>query len=258
MDLPGWQALRTELHPRGVEVVTVSLELSGPEVSRPYIEAARAEHPSLLDPTHQVGALFGVVNIPNVVWIDEDGTIVRPAEPGWPERRKPLPTEIGSAISGLGRATSAPVAPHDALSPAAILTSGQDREAYVDALRDWVRRGAASPYAMTPDEVVARSQPRPVTTSQAAAHFELAHHLWGAGHREPALHHFRESHRLQPDNWTYRRQAWSLVGNEREGGAYGRFAQGPARGQEEQWPFDSDFSSDLSQLGEGEYYPRTL
>ena len=29
-------------------------------------------------------ALFGVVNIPNVVWIDEDGVIVRPAEPGWP------------------------------------------------------------------------------------------------------------------------------------------------------------------------------
>ena len=31
-----------------------------------------------------MGELFGVVNIPNVVWIDEDGMIVRPAEPGWP------------------------------------------------------------------------------------------------------------------------------------------------------------------------------
>ena len=32
---------------------------------------------------HQMDALFGVVNIPNIVWIDEAGTIVRPAEPGW-------------------------------------------------------------------------------------------------------------------------------------------------------------------------------
>ncbi len=192
------------------------------------------------------------------MWIDEQGTIVRPAEPGWPGPRKPLPADIGAAIAGLGRARSAPATQADALSPGTILTSGQDREAYVDALRDWVQRGAGSPYALAPDEVVARSQPRPVAASAAAAHFELAHHLWPSGHREPALAHFRESHRLQPDNWTYRRQAWSLVGNEREGGAYGRFAQGPARGQEDAWPFDSDFSSDLSQLGEGEYYPKTL
>ena len=54
--------------------------MSGPEASRSYIEAAAPEHPSLLDPGHVVDALFGVVNIPNVVWIDEQGVIVRPAE----------------------------------------------------------------------------------------------------------------------------------------------------------------------------------
>ena len=54
------------------------------QIERPYIEAAAPEHPSLLDPTHQMDSLFGVVNIPNVIWIDEDGVIVRPAEPGWP------------------------------------------------------------------------------------------------------------------------------------------------------------------------------
>ena len=42
--------MRSELHPLGVEIVTVSLELSGPEASRKYIEAAAPEHPSLLDP----------------------------------------------------------------------------------------------------------------------------------------------------------------------------------------------------------------
>ena len=110
-------------------MVTVSLELSGPEVSRSYIEAARPEHPSLLDPTHRMGALFGVVNIPNVVWIDEGGTIVRPAEPGWPWVRPPLPPQIGELAASLGQAPTAPAAPADALTSAEVLLSGQDRAA---------------------------------------------------------------------------------------------------------------------------------
>ena len=79
-----WQALRTELHPLGLEIVTVCLEVSGPDAGRPYVDAAQPEHPSLLDVGHRLDALFGVVNIPNGIWIDEDGMIVRPAEPGWP------------------------------------------------------------------------------------------------------------------------------------------------------------------------------
>ncbi|MEZ5343370.1 MAG: hypothetical protein R2706_18600 [Acidimicrobiales bacterium] len=63
--------------------MTVSLELSDPDVSRPFIEAANPTHLAL-DPKHQLDALFGVVNIPNVIWIDEAGVIVRPPEPGWP------------------------------------------------------------------------------------------------------------------------------------------------------------------------------
>ncbi len=236
----------------------MSLELSGPDVSRPFIEAARPDHPSLLDPTHRMGALFGVVNVPNVVWVDEEGTVVRPPEPGWPGPRDPLPRQIGEQAATLGRAPGAPSGPGSGVSPQAVLSSGQDRSGYADALRDWVDRGADSVHALTPDEVVARSQPRPVSVSQAAAHFELATHLWAAGERHGALAHFRDAHRLQPGNWTYKRQAWSLVGAERVGGDYGRYAQSPVKGEEQDWPFDSDFASDLAQLGEGEYYPRTL
>lgn len=258
MDLPGWQALRSELHPLGLEVVTVSLELSGPEASRGYIEAARPEHPSLLDPTHRMGALFGVVNIPNVVWIDEQGVIVRPAEPGWPGERAPIPPAMLTSVPRTSRARNAPARPADAPGQGAVLASGQERGPYADALRDWARRGADSSYALGPDEVVARSQPRPMTASAAAAHFELANHLWRLGERELAVPHFKESHRLQPENWTYKRQAWSLVGNEQAGGEYGRFVQGPLEGREADWPFDSDFRSDLGLLREGEYYPRTM
>ena len=234
-------------------MVTVSLELSGPEVSRPYIEAARPDHPSLLDPGHAVDALFGVVNIPAVVWIDEEGTVVRPPHPGWPGPSS-MPAEALRSLPELGRAPAAPVPEGEATSLASA-AGGHDRAAYPDTVRDWVAHGPASRYALTPDEVVARSRPRPLTESAAAAHFELADHLWRTGRRDRAIAHFNECHRLQPDNWTYKRQAWSLVGSERVGGPYGRWAQGPLRGEEDDWPFASDFWSDVAVLDAGGYYP---
>jgi hypothetical protein len=254
--------LRSELHPKGVEIVTVSLELSGPEVSRPFIEAAHPDHPSLIDIEHRMDALFGVVNIPNVVWIDEGGLIVRPAEPGWPDERQWLPPNVMASIQEslgrMSRAKTAPPPPEHPRDVTAVIASGQDRQTYVAAIRDWADKGAASPYALSPDQVVARSQPRSSHESAAAAHFEMADHLWRAGRRDMAITHFRESHRLQPDNWTYKRQAWSLVGNERVGGEGGLFVQGPLEGEEDDWPFLSDFNSDVGLLGEGQYYPKTM
>ena len=249
--------MRNELHVQGLEIVTVSLEMSGPDASLPYIEAAAPEHPSLLDPTHKLDSLFGVVNIPNVVWIDEDGMIVRPAEPGWPGPRQAIPGSLIASIPKTGRARTAPQRP-EGVPLADQLASGQDRDHYVDAIRDWVAKGSASEYAMTPDEVVAHSQPRGLSVSEGAAHFELANHFWRNGQRDRAIEHFNECHRLQPDNWTYKRQAWSAVSNERVGGEFGRFVQGPLEGEEDVWPFTSDFRSDVAILGAGEYYPATL
>src|SRR5215212_5278199 len=76
--------MRAELAPLGVEIVTVGIDAAGVEECRPFIEAAQPEHPSLIDTTHRLAELFGVVNIPNGVWIDEEGMIVRPAEPANP------------------------------------------------------------------------------------------------------------------------------------------------------------------------------
>lgn len=269
-----WQSLRNELHPLGVEVVTVSLELSGAEASRPFIEAAAPEHPSLLDPTHKLDALFGVVNIPNVIWIDEAGMIVRPAEPGWPgttvypesmkqmmiDRAKKA-AEVAAKAEAAGAAGESTESPSEAARPNVmkLLQGGQDRAAYPDAIRDWARNGAASQYVMTPDQVIAASQPRLIGASLGAAHFELANHFWRNGERDAAIRHFNECHRLQPDNWTYKRQAWSLIGNERAGGGeMGRFSQIPLPGEEADWPFDSNFDADIAQLQPGEYYPNTM
>jgi len=212
----------------------------------------------LLDPTHQLGAQFGVVNIPSVIWIDEQGAIVRPPEPGWPGTEQTMPAEMATAMPRLGRAPNAPEPPQERGRYGAALLSGQDRASYSDAIRDWVRHGSESEYALESAQVVARSRPRPKEVSEAAAHFELANHFWREGRRDSAIAHFNVTHRLQPDNWTYRRQAYSLVGNDRVGGKFGRFVQGPVRGEEADWPFDSDFRSEVSRLDEGEYYPKTL
>ena len=158
----------------------------------------------------------------------------------------------------MSRARTAPAPPEHQTPQRNVIASGQDRDAYPDAIRDWVEKGPDSRFALTPAEVVARSQPRDVGVSAAAAHFELANELWRADDRESAFEHFNESHRLQPANWTYKRQAWSLVGNERVGGERGRFAQGPLPGEEAAWPFESDFVADVMKLDSGQYYPKTL
>jgi len=238
--------------------VTVSLELNGPDASRDLIAAASPEHPSLLDPTHRMDALFGVVNIPNVIWIDETGMIVRPPEPGWPDDRMALPDDMLAAIPELGSAPTAPTPPAEGPGQWDVLGSGQARVGYADAIRDWVRNGADSEFALGPDEVVARSQPRSPDASAGAAHFELANALWREGERAEAIAHFNECHRLQPDNWTYKRQAWSLLGRERVGGKYGQFVQAPLKGEESDWPFASDFTSDVLATELGGYYPKTL
>jgi tetratricopeptide (TPR) repeat protein len=196
-----WQALRVELHPKGVEIVTVALDLGGAEAARPWIEKARPEHPSLIDSAHVTDELFGFVNVPMSVWIDEDGVLVRPAEPAQ-VRRSPL-RDLEVPTEGL------PDRIRQTLTEARKIRDSSER--YVAGLRDWAELGAASRVALDPDEVIARSRPRPPELAQAAASFELGQHLWRSGDHDAAVRWFREAHRLDPDNWTYKRQAWTLA-----------------------------------------------
>ena len=72
-----WQALHEELRELGFTVITVALDKSADD-ARPWIEAARPSHPSLIDPGHVVADLFNIINVPTMIWIDEQGRIVRP------------------------------------------------------------------------------------------------------------------------------------------------------------------------------------
>jgi hypothetical protein len=226
-----WQELRTRLHPQGLEVVTVALDVD-PEAARPFVEAAHPEHPSLIDQAHVLDEQFGVVNVPNGVWIDESGTIVRPAEPAFPGKNPVLDSLKEIDLTTL---------PDEA---AAMLTEARkiktDPEGYLAMLVDWVEHGAASRYALPPDEVVRRSQVRSSDEALAAAQFELGEHLHRSGDHAAAIPHWREAHRLFPSNWTYKRQAWEL--------------EDPAR-QGHTEHYDGSWFEDVKAIGAENYYP---
>ena len=202
-----WQELRTELRPQGLEIVTVALDARGSETAGPWIVKAAAEHPSLIDTAHVVDALFGIVNVPSGIWIAEEGMIVRPPEPAHPRRP-----------AFLDRAVPADASPAERERIELVKALHVEAERYVAALRDWVssKTGAESRYALSPDEVIRRSRPRPIEEATAAAHFALGQALYARGAQAAAIEHFRDAHRLQPTNWTYRRDAWSLSGADRE------------------------------------------
>ena len=237
-----WQELRNELHPAGLEVVTVGLDAAGPDACRPFIEAAAPEHPSLIDQHHQVARLFGVANIPNGVWIDEDGAIVRPAEPAPAPRR-----DLRNRLEGV----ELPERVQQIMAEAAKIEANP--EAYEAALRDWVANGADSEFALSPEEVLARSQPQDAEIERGHERFDRATHLVANGQHDEAVEEFRQAHALVPQNFAYRRQAWSLVPS--IPGPLARFWQGPAPDAEDEWPYEGDWPTDAREMGAENYYP---
>ena len=96
--------------------------------------------------------------------------------------------------------------------------------------------------------MIARSRPRSPAISEAAAHFELAQYIWRRdGFSDQAIAHFNAAHQLQPENITYKRQAYSALAVSRSGGddpdGWTRFRQVPQEGED--WPFGSDFNKDM-------------
>jgi hypothetical protein len=189
-----WQAVYEELKDTGFVVIAVALDSGGARTTGPWIRAANPTYPCLIDERHVVAELYGMVNVPNAVWIDETGRIVRPAE------------TAGSSDAfrtHLDRATKQ-------MSADGLAERERTRRAYFDAVRDWARKGAASAFALSED--AARRRLPTVTEEHvlAAASFRLGQHLYATGHREAALPYLAEARRLHPESWSYRRQTWEM------------------------------------------------
>ncbi len=209
-----WQAVYADLKNEGLEIIAVAFDTAGKAAVEAKIRAADCAerpavlarlmgwspelwarqapptYPCLIDEAHVVAELYGMVNVPQGVWIDEAGRIVRPAESAG----------TSDMVQHMNRETFE--IPDEAAAHGMAV-----RNTYIDALRDWVRRGSASPYALSPAEVRRRMQGPSEADVRAATHVRLGRYLYTKGELEAAKHHLREAVRLCPQKWNYRRQS---------------------------------------------------
>jgi hypothetical protein len=169
-------------------VVTIACDAKGNTAVEPFIAAAHQHHPSLVDDKLRVAELYDARNVPAAFWIDESGRIVRANDPIYAQRRNRETGEV---------------------------TINQE---YLDAVRDWVAKGPQSTFLMDQQRIASRLPALDAVDVEAAAEFHLATYLALHGHSDDALVHFKRAHELRPENWTYKRQAWSFGDIERDFG----------------------------------------
>ena len=78
-----WQTIYDDYHGKGFVVIAVAMD-NDIEAARPWIEEAKPTYPVLIDRYHRLAELYNMVNVPQAVWIDEQGRIVRQQLEGYP------------------------------------------------------------------------------------------------------------------------------------------------------------------------------
>lgn len=159
----------------------MAADAGGRDVVEPWIKAASPSHLALLDPELAVASLYNVRNVPSAFWIDESGRIVRANDPIYLRR---------------DRATG----------------ETSRNETYLNAVRDWVANGPSSRFLADETALEKRRPPATFSDMEAMASFELGVYLIRHGAPTSAERHFDRARQLARDNWTFRRQAWSLSG----------------------------------------------
>ena len=212
-----WQALYGDLEDRNFTIIAVAMD-SDPEAARPWIEEAGLTYLSLIDREHLLADLYNMVNVPQAVWIDEAGRIVRPTETaGAYEAFRSRNLETGEIPEAVEEKRN------------------RSREVYYAAVRDWVENGAESIHVF--DEAATRAHTPDVSDEIALAHvnFRLGLHLVATGREEEGRTFVEEAIRLHPESWNMYRQNAEKLDN--------GLAAAPA------------FWERVNALGEKRYYP---
>ena len=182
-----WQSLFDELKSQNITILAIANDNAA--AARPWIEAAKATYPCLIDADHYVTDLYNFVNVPQSVWIDEQGTIVRPPGSGG----------SNDSFRAMDRVTGT-------MSEAIAAQRAHTKAQFIDAVRDWASKGAASPYVL--DANKANERLRLPTADIALAHalFRLGRYLDRHGSHSEAQSLFAQATDLHPDSWTMWRQ----------------------------------------------------
>jgi hypothetical protein len=167
--------------------VSVAEDIGGLKHAGAWIEKANPTYTVLIDEKHTVASLYGMVNVPTAVWIDERGKIVRPNETAFIDNRYTF-------------------------------MHGIDAAPYLDGLRDWLDRGAKSEYVMTAGQLRRHIGEPNRDHLLADANFKLAEYLVSEGHDREAIPYFKMAQKLRPASWNYKRQAWLFADPDKDYG----------------------------------------
>lgn len=159
-----------EIRTSAADLLSVAVDLQGPEKARPFHEAAGARFTTVVDETNRLSELFGFKAVPNGLLIDEEGRLVYKRFSRF-DIRKPETAEIVKMF--LTRNDSAP---------------------------DDVLQGG----------LAAENPSRDGMPVVSMGHFRRGLALLKAGDRERAISVWREGIAAEPDNWLMRKQLWAL------------------------------------------------
>jgi thiol-disulfide isomerase/thioredoxin len=168
-ELPAWKQLGDELKAAGLDIITVALD-EDREAVRPWT----VDLPTAVDTEHRLSDVFGIVNVPSTVWLDEDGRVVKP------------PT----------------IAPGDDQFEEFTQVKADQHH---DALRRWVRSGEVPPVEPPADSDEVRA---------ARAERRLAAWLHRHDHLAAAERHFAAAVELAPLDFSIRRASMPLRGKD--------------------------------------------
>jgi hypothetical protein len=187
------------------------------EAARPWVEEASPTYVTLIDQNHLLSSLYNMVNVPQAVWIDEQGRVVRPTESGG---SIDILREFDPAAGGF--------------TPEATQRAETAKSTYLDAVKDWAENGSDSRFVLAPDN--ARSHVPAMSDDMALAHakFQLGRCLARNGRADEAAELFAECRELHPDSWNIFRETTERMDN------------GIAAGEE--------FWGKVMSLGDKEYY----
>ena len=168
-----------ELAENNFIILAAAQDTQGLSAAAPWYERAGATFIGLVDPSHQISALYNLVNVPSAVWIDEEGRVLRIDEGSY--------------------ATT-----HD--------LNGFDfgRSDYAPMVADWVAQGADSKYVGEALPITAKSD----DAARADAAFRLAVFFQSRDQHAKADQYWQLAQDLNPHSWNYHRQDWAYTPEE--------------------------------------------